>query len=130
MKGKVELLPQIKISKAGKTYGVFTVRDSRGSVVKCLAFNDIASRLGTIDRSGMDIIVDGNESVDKATGEKVIYVDVFTCPEKTEATGGKGGGTKRPTTVSQGQPFKMWTDEKGLLWVRYLPEGHAEITQV
>ena len=117
MKARVYTVAEVKISKKGEPYALFSIKDDRGKVYKVLAFGELANQCSAISKQGEEIICDGNVTQEKGTGDDLIFLTAFTFPERRLA---KKGGSKRPVVGATNQrPYKMWMDEEKRLWVRY-----------
>lgn len=118
MKAKVYTVADVKVSKKGEPYCVFAVQGPRNKVYKVLAFKKLATECAVIDRVGEEIIVDGSITQERGTNDDMVYLNTFILPERKKI---KNPDAK--VSASNRRPFKMWDDDDGLTWVRYLKEG-------
>lgn len=117
MKVKVCSLPDVRTSKKGKVYAVFSVQDTRGRVFRVLAFDSLATQLDPINRQGADIIVDGEVSTDR-NGDDVIYLSGFKT-EQGSPENRSGGAPARPIVVSAYPEYELREDEERRTWARF-----------
>lgn len=114
MRAYVYVIAEIKLSKKGEPYAVFSIKDERTRVFKCLAFGELASKCDVINRQGEEIICDGN-----IKDNDTIFLTAFTLPERKKLPGTKKAGSRGGIMVTDSRPYTLSIDDEKRVWVRY-----------
>lgn len=114
MMATVYSLPVIRLSKKGSKWAKFAACGQRGKIFQVLAFGAVAESLAAVDRTGEKILLEGEIELSRE-GEEQMKLKAFSLPERRIVD------TKK--IVSDGEsvrPYKMWTDDRKQIWVRWL----------
>lgn len=123
MKGKVYTPADVKLSKKGAPYAIFSIQDSKGNIFKCLAFNELAKKCEVIDRVSESIIVDGDIKPETGSSDMNIFLKAFVLPEREKMIGDSTGGSRRPSVmVTDSRPYELTMRPDKTLWCRWLNE--------